>query len=283
MSPRRAHHLGPPCVAVLLAGAFAATAAGAGTAPLWEYGLGAGSVAFQDYPGSATTHAYPVPVVYLRYNGEFLKADRNGVRGLLLDQQLFELNFSGSGTVPARNDRLRAGMPDLKATFEFGPSLDLHLVKGGNGGAKLDLRLPVRAAYTFESSPRFLGLVYEPKLNLDLRDPFGSHGWNLGLWAGPMFYDRRYHDYFYSVAPVYATAQRPAYAAPGGAYSGSQLGMAISKRYPQFWFGAYAHADSLAGASFAASPLVRRSTDWSAGFGFAWIIGRSRTLVDVPD
>jgi outer membrane scaffolding protein for murein synthesis (MipA/OmpV family) len=262
---------------------LAAQPAAAKDAPLWEYGFGAGAVAFQDYAGSQTTHVYPVPVVFLRYNGEFLKADRNGVRGLLLNQDRFELNFSGGGTVPANDDRLRAGMPSLKATFEIGPSLDLHLYKSADGGTKLDLRLPVREAFTLESHPRSLGLVYEPKLNLDLRDPAGLAGWNLGLWTGPLFYSRSYHDYFYSVDPQYATAQRPAYAAPGGAYSGSQLGMSWSKRYPRFWFGCYAHVDALAGASFLDSPLVRRSYDWSAGFGFAWIVGRSNTIVQVPD
>jgi len=268
---------------LLAAGLLAASGAAAKEEPLWEYGFGAGAVAFQDYPGSQTTHAYPVPIAYLRYNGDFLKADRNGLRGRLLDQDRFELNLSGSGTVPAPNDRLRAGMPGLKTTVEIGPSLDLHLAKSADGRVRLDLRLPVRAAYTVESSPRSLGLVYEPKLNLDLAAPAGLTGWNLGLWAGPLFNDRRYHAYFYAVDPGYATAQRPAYEPHGGAYSGSQAGAAWSKRYPRFWFGSYLHVDSLAGASFEDSPLVRRRYDWSAGFGFAWIIGRSRTLVDVTD
>ena len=98
-----------------------------------------------------------------------------------------------------------------------------------------------------------------------------------------MFYDRNYHDYFYSVDPRYATPQRPAYRAAGGAYSGSQAGLAWSKRYSKFWVGSYLHFDSLAGASFVDSPLVRRRYDWSAGFGFAWIVGRSRSSVEVSD
>jgi len=107
-------------------------------------------------------------------------------------------------------------------------------------------------------------------------------GWNLGLLTGPLFADRRYEDYFYSVAPRFATADRPAYQARGG-YAGTELLAALSKRYPSRWFGAYARYDTLSGASFAASPLVKRSGSWSAGVGIAWIIRQSSRLVEAED
>ncbi|MHB9102535.1 MAG: MipA/OmpV family protein [Sulfuricella sp.] len=37
----------------------------------------------------------------------------------------------------------------------------------------------------------------------------GNAGWNLGLAAGPIFADQRYHQHFYGVDPAYATAARP--------------------------------------------------------------------------
>ena len=104
----------------------------------------------------------------------------------------------------------------------------------------------------------------------------------MDLTSGPMFADKRYHDYFYSVAPQYATAVRPSYAAPGG-YSGTQFGIALKKRFAKVWFGAYLHYETLRGAVFLDSPLVQRSYDWSAGFGFAWILGKSKQSVEVPD
>lgn len=270
--------LGLAAVAAL----FWAVACCAKEASLWEFGLGAGAIAFQDYRGSDTTHAYPLPVPYFVYNGKFLKADRDGVRGTLFNQDRLEINLSFNLTTPVRNDRERSGMPDLRSTVEIGPSFDFHLLRSDDRRIKLDLRMPLRAAATVEASPRIIGWTFSPRLNLDLRDPFGLPGWNLGLLAGPLFADRRYHDYFYSVAPQFATAARPQFTAQGG-YAGTQTLAALSKRYPKFWVGAYMRYDTLAGAAFVDSPLVQRKSYWTGGFGFAWMIQKSAQVVQIPD
>jgi outer membrane protein len=268
--------------AMLLAAVCCAVPARAKEVPLWEFGLGAGAIAFEDYRGSNTTHAYPLPVPYVVYNGKFLKADRDGVRGTLFNQNWLEINLSFNLTTPVRNDRERSGMPDLKSTVEVGPSFDFHLFRSDDRRVKFDLRMPLRYAATVESSPRIIGWTFSPRFNVDLRDPFGFVGWNLGLLAGPLFADHRYHDYFYSVAPQFATLSRPEFQARGG-YAGTQTLAALSKRYPKFWVGAYMRYDTLAGAAFVDSPLVQRKSYWTGGFGFAWMIRRSSQLVQVPD
>ncbi len=250
--------------------------------PLWEYGLGIGAVTFQDYPGSNTSRVYPVPIGYLLYNGKFLKADRNGVRGLLLNQEWVELNVSAEISAPVRNDVVRYGMPELRPTIQLGPSVDFHLTNSHANKVKLDLNLPVRAAFTIAGSPQDIGWVFEPQLRAQFSDAFGARGWGLGLSGGPMFADKRYHDYFYSVASQYATSVRPGYTAPGG-YSGTQFGIALKRRFAKMWFGAYLHYETLRGAVFLDSPLVQRNYDWSGGFGFAWILGKSKQSVEVPD
>jgi outer membrane protein len=250
--------------------------------PLLEYGLGVGAVAFEDYRGSNSSHVYPLPIPYLVYNGKFLKADRAGVRGTLLDQDRVELNLSFTATTPVRNDRERNGMPDLRSTVELGPSLELHLLRSADARIKFDLRMPLRAAFTVEASPRMIGWTFTPRFNLDVADPLGLPGWNVGLLVGPLFADRRYHDYFYTVAPQYATAARPAFQAVGG-YAGTQAISSLSKRFPHFWVGAYMRYDTLSGAAFVDSPLVQRKSYWSAGFGISWMIHRSSTMVEVPD
>ncbi len=270
---------------VALLGALAVAVCGAARAeprPLWEFGLGAGALIFNDYRGAATVHAYPVPLPYLRYRGKFLRSDQNGLRGMLFNQERFELNLSVNGTTPVRNDSVRHGMPDLRPTLEVGPALDVHLWKTSDTRAQLELRLPVRAAFTVEASPRMIGFFLAPHLNLDLAQHRGAEGWKLGLLAGPLFADHRYDDYFYSVAPPYASAGRPAFQAHGG-YAGTQLLAALTRRYPQYWVGVYLRHDTLAGASFADSPLVSRSSYWSGGFGVAWIIRRSAHLVESED
>lgn len=269
------------CAAAVTAACHAPLAA-AREEPLYEFGLGVGAIAFYDYRGSDTAHAYPLPLPYFLYNGKFLKANRDGIRGTLFGQDKFELNLSFDATTPVTNDRERSGMPDLKPTVELGPSFDVHLMRSADARVKLDLRMPVRAAMTVEASPKIIGWTFTPRLALDVSGPLGYEGWNLGILTGPLFADRRYHAYFYSVAPQFATDSRPTYEAQGG-YAGTQFITAVSKRFPKFWVGAYARYDSLAGAAFADSPLVQRSSYMSGGIGISWILSKSSQMVEVPD
>jgi hypothetical protein len=144
---------------------------------------------------------------------------------------------------------------------------------------KVELRLPVREAITLERSPRAIGLTFSPNLNLDISGLPGKG--NLGFLAGPLFADQRYHQYFYGVAPEFATAGRPAYEAPGG-YAGWRATTAFSRRYGNAWLGAFVRYDNLHGAQFAPSPLVRKETTVTAGFGISWIFATSsqRVLTD---
>jgi outer membrane scaffolding protein for murein synthesis (MipA/OmpV family) len=269
-------------LAALLAAACWAHWAQAKEEPLYEFGLGLGAIVFEDYRGSDTSHGYPVPFPYISYNGKFLKANRDGIRGTLFDQDRFELNLSFDATTPVRNDRERSGMPDLKSTVELGPSFDLHLMRSDDARVKLDLRMPVRAALTVEASPKIIGWTFTPRLALDIKDPLGQQGWNLGLLTGPLFADRRYHEYFYTVAPQFATAARPTYQADGG-YAGTQFISALSKRFPKFWVGAYVRYDTLSGATFEQSPLVQRKSYLAGGIGISWIITKSSQMVEIPD
>lgn len=250
--------------------------------PLWEYGFGAGMDAFQAYPGSSTTHVYPFPVARIVYNGSFFKADQNGARGLLVNASWVELNISGDGTPPANNVSVRYGMPELRATVAVGPAVKFHLIRDWNSGIRLDLYLPLRKAVTLSEAPKNVGWETEPQLDLRLRNAFQVHGFNVDLTAGPMFGDRRYHDYFYSVAPEYVSVVRPAYSAPAG-YSGTQFEVALIQRFPRLRVSATLHYDALYGACFLDSPLVERRFDWSASVSVAWMIGRSSQVVEVPN
>lgn len=127
-----------------------------------------------------------------------------------------------------------------------------------------------------------IGWVFSPRINLDITDVAGLAGWNMGLLAGPMVGSERNHDYFYAVAPQYATADRPAFDAKGG-YAGSQLMMTASKRYPKYWLGAFVRWDSLKDPVFADSPLVKSEDYFAAGVGIAWILGESPIRVEAVE
>jgi outer membrane scaffolding protein for murein synthesis (MipA/OmpV family) len=249
--------------------------------PLWEFGLGIGALVFNDYRGASGVHGYPLPVPYFIYRGDILRADRDGVRGRFLNQRFVEFDLSANATAPvfSHASAPRSGMPNLASTLEFGPSLQWHLWRDDDARVRLDLRTPVRNAVTLASPPRSIGWLFEPNLSLDARGSGRAAGWNLGVLGGPLYAQRRYHDYFYGVAPQYATANRPEYQAPGG-YSGSQLLLAVSKRYPNYWVGAYLRHDWLQGTVFIDSPLVQQRSYWSGGVAIVWMISASARMVD---
>ena len=252
--------------------------------PLWELGAGVAAFSFPYYRGSDQTNNFVLPVPYFTYHGDFFKADRHGIRGSFFDSDRIDLSVSLALSPPGSSDHIRArsGMPNLDATFEIGPQMNITLWRSENRARFLKLLLPLRAAFTVESSPQDIGWVFHPRLNMDITDLPGMPGWNLGLLAGVVFGNQRQNAYYYSVAPQYATATRPAYQADGG-YAGTQYLVAISKRFPKFWLGAFARYDNLSGATFEDSPLVRQKDYFAAGLSVNWILGESSTRVRVDD
>ncbi len=254
-------------------------------APLWEFGIGPAFLRLPYYRGSDQYRNLVLPSIYLVYRGDFLRADeREGVRGILFESASIKLNVSVAASlpVPSSHSDTRAGMPDLKPEVEFGPALDWTLWRGQNRGTRLMASFPVRAAISIQWPPRSLGWITNPHLNLDLTDPVLAPGWNLGLQAGPLFATRHLNDIYYSVDPQYANSRRPAYAASGG-YSGAQFTTALSKRFHAFWVGAFGRYDSIQGAVFENSPLVRSNHSIYGGLGVAVMIDESSIRVPRRD
>ena len=51
---------------------------------------------------------------------------------------------------------------------------------------------------------------------------------------------------------------------------------------PPGWIGGFAQWDTLGGAVFADSPLVKTRQYFAGGVAVAWIVGESTTKVEVP-
>lgn len=267
----------------LMSSGAAVTGARAEQLPLWEAGAGVAVISFPHYRGSDERQSWVLPFPYVVYRGEFLQADERRVRGLFFKTDRVELDISVNGTPPVDSgeNEARRGMPDLDATLEIGPSVNFLLLRTDDRKTRFELRLPARAALASDfSHVEFVGWLFQPNLNIDMRDPLGFERWNLGMLAGPMFSDRRYNQYFYGVDPAFATTGRPAYNAAGG-YAGTQFIAALSKRYRDFWVGGFARWDTVNEAIFADSPLVKTKHNFAAGFAVAWIIGESATRVEV--
>lgn len=250
--------------------------------PLWELGVGVGGLSVPAYRGSDQRRSYLLPVPYAVYRGQWLRADRDGARAMLVNRPGIEVDVSVGATVPVRSkdNEARRGMADLPGTLEIGPNTNVRLWHDDARRMKLELRLPVRAAFTLERSPQGVGATFSPNINLDVESFAG--GWNLGLHTGPLYGDRRHHAFLYSVEPADATPDRPAYRASGG-YEGWRAVASTSRRFESTWFGAFVRYDSLQGAVFEDSPLVRRKNGLSVGFGLSWVLGTSAERVWVRD
>lgn len=269
---------------LLIAGllSFFCSQAAAEGKPLWEAGAGIGVVNFPDYRGSDERSTFVLPIPYFVYRGEFLKVDRDSVRGRLFESERLKLDVSLNGSVPVDSDdnEAREGMDDLDPTLEVGPVLKYHAWRSEDETMQLDLRFPLRAVISTE--PEHIGWIAQPQLNLDILNPFGYKGWKLGLLTGPVFGDEEYHDYFYGVDPQFARPGRPAYEADGG-YAGAQVIAALSKRFPKMWVGGFLKWDTLDGAEFEDSPLVKDKSNFTAGFAITWVLKVSEELVDVSE
>jgi len=264
--------------AAVVAACAAVTLPAAADQPLWEAGIGVGVLRLPHYRGSDQSHTWVLPVPYFIYRGEFLRADRDGARAVLVDAERLDVDISVAATAPTRSEdnRARAGMPDLSPTVEIGPNVNYTLARGTQW--KLQARAPVRAAFTLESGPDMIGWLATPNLNLDVR----AQGWHIGLLTGPIFGTRRINGYFFDVAPEFATASRPAYRAPGG-YAGWRLVSGVSRRLGDFWMGAFITGDTVGSARFEDSPLVRKRGTLAFGFAISWVFGQSGQRVSRED
>lgn len=232
-----------------------------------------------DYRGSEGQNLYLFPIPYLVYRGDVFKVDREGLSGLLFERGRIHLDMSLSASPPVNSSSIsvRDGMPDLDPTVEWGPQLTITFSESTRH--RFTAHLPWRTVVAVNHSGLDeVGWITNPILNYDFKDLGPSGGWNLGISGGPIWANRNFHHYYYGVDPIYATANRPAYAAQGG-YSGSHLTLALSKRYEKMWVGAFARLNDLHGTVFDDSPLLMNRTSYLVGIGASWILAESEERV----
>lgn len=242
--------------------------------PLWEFGLGAAALTAPAYPGAddRTTRVLPVP--FLLYRGEVLRADQSGIGARLFRSDRLEFDVGLSGALPSDSDDvdIRAGMPDLGALFEFGPRLKIR-VADIDARSRLRAELPLRAVIEARGGLRRQGWTFEPKLAYETRGERGL--WSVEGNVSVVFGDARINRYFYEVAPQYATAARPAYGADAGLMLGRVGLFATRQLNPDLRLFGFVRYESYAGSANRDSPLHVKNSGTSAGIGFAWTLARS--------
>lgn len=248
------------------------------SAPAWEVGLGLGVLSVPFYRGADTGRTYVIPVPYFVYRGKYLQMDEEGLRGKLFTNDRLKLDVSVAGGVPVPEDDegTRAGMSRLDPTVEIGPQLEYRLWRAQDHRAAASLHFPIRSAFSVgwdEFSQQ--GWVFSPYVKYETRFSVSGTPWAVSLGAGPLFADRGYHDYFYEVRADQATSARREYH-PDGGYSGSRMTLTVHKKVGRWWLGAFARADSLHGAVFEDSPLVRENLYYAVGAAAVTILATSR-------
>ena len=273
MQPRRRGPL-PKC-ALLAALAFTPPVfAQTPEAPaLWEVGaLGVG-LRQQAYPGSSQEIGRSFVLPYFVYRGQYWRADEGniGLRAVKTDRLELDIGFAGAFGSNSNEVDARNGMPDLGTLFEFGPKLKWYL---GDVTKKDGWRaeLALRGVFDISDKLRDKGVSLEPELVYTARL---HDGWRYGASMGLVFGDQRLTDTFYGVAPVYATAIRPAYSAQSGLIM-TRLSLNVSRAItPEISIFSFARWATLEGAGNGGSPLVRQNNATALGVGLSYTLAKS--------
>lgn len=242
--------------------------------PLWEIGLGGAAISTPAYPGSDEREERLLVFPNVVYRGKVLRADRSGIAARVFRSDRVELDVGFAGALPSDSDDVdeRAGMPDLGPLVEFGPRLKIKLADLG-GNRSLRAELPLRAVIEARSGLHHRGYTFEPRLAYELAGERGR--WSLEGNASVVVGDRKINRHFYEVAPAYARAGRPAYAADAGLLL-TRLGLFGTRRINEDLrlFG-YLRYETYRGAANRDSPLHVKDNGVSGGVGLAWTFKRS--------
>lgn len=264
---------------ILLNSAVQAEDLKTGQLPRWELGGGLAFFHLPDYPGADQDRSYALPFPYVIYRGERLKADREGLRGMVFEHPLWDLDISAGGSLPVNSadNSAREGMDDLDFSFELGPSLRLKL--HDSAMEKIQLRFNLRALLAVDDFPamNYEGWMFNPELRWGRRL---SDAFSMRASVQMRYGSADYHDYFYGVGPRYATAIRPVYRGSSG-YNSSGAGLNLRWHAKSNWrvMLGLSYLD-LHGASFEDSPLFRKNSGVYFGFSVSRILWRSSVKVD---
>jgi outer membrane protein len=251
--------------------------------PVWQVGLGGGAINIPDYRGSDETGTYPYPFIMPILRSERLKADEDGIRGLIFDAENATLDISLDGSVPvdSKDNAARTGMPDLDPVVQIGPMLRVKLWENDEDVYQaLSLNLPVRAAFSIGSGLESVGFTSYPHLTYRRVVPINERPWRLGVSAGLLWSTEEFNNYYYQVTPGQATDVRPAYDADPG-FGGSRLIATFSRAGREAFVSFYAAYDRIDGAVFEDSPLVRQHDGLTLGFVATWFLFNSDRNVEV--
>ena len=232
----------------------------------FKYGIGLSIISTPSYIGSNKQNTTVVPFPYIELRSKYINIDRDKIYNEFYNTDKTKIEFSIRGMLPSESeDTLREGMEDLDAIIEIGPKLTYTLFS--KNAMKIDLEIPVRAAFSVDSSfdyQGFLGSFDLSYKNIIFND------YNLSFTSGIGYSDKKINNYYYEVSSQYSNSSRSEYHSKSG-YSGFHNALALTKTDEHFWYGGFIKHYYLDNAVFENSSLVETKNSLFYGLAFSYI------------
>jgi len=232
-----------------------------------DMGVGIASLYYPSYLGSKSTQTLTLPIPYIRYKGEYLDIDEDGLSGKLfgMDDLRFEMSFSGSLPANSEDSKVREDMPDLDLTSEMGFQIIYNIYE--HGVAQLQFEFPIRTVFSTDFTHiTYRGVTSTPQLKYSLN----YKRVKFTIRSGFIISNRYYNNYFYEVKEKYVTSDRVAYESSSG-FGGFKNEIGVSYKKNQWWGGAFISHYNINNAVFKDSPLVESNDGIYMGIATAYI------------
>ena len=237
-----------------------------------ELGVGILSFKVPHYRGSDQRKDYFFPLPFFIYSSKNIEAEPSFVRGTFFRKGRFALKLSilAGLSVESKTNRARQGMPNLGFTLESGPMVLIKLWTSQDKKHYISFESPFRYVVEIDRSPKGVGLFVIPYLNWVNLPKKETWNWGMELSYAILFADENYHDHFYSVGSDYVRPGRPQYTAKGG-FNGTSWVLILNRRFTNLYLVPFLRYDSIKGAAFEDSPLVRQKDFFVLGMGTFWL------------
>ncbi len=249
--------------------------------PKYELGAGFISLSTSNYPGAKKSTTRFIPFPWFIYRGEFLRADEEGTRAKLIDNENLELGMSGGFNFPidSSENEAREGMPNSDAIFGIGPGL-IYRFKNNSKTYNFTLGLGLRVNYAvgYLDQIKEQGWIIEPNIRYWYKPSVDSN-WTIFSSLSYSAADKKYNKTFYQVDSEYETSKRRAYDAKAGTVDiAATLGLAYDfSKKAGFFMGV--NYSNLSTAANKRSSLVEEEHNINIIFGCSWLLYESDELV----
>lgn len=246
--------------------------ASAAPLPKYEFGVGFGTVHFEQYPSSDQSSNITLPFPTFQYRGSILRADdKEGAKIYLARGENWIVDLSGTGfpALESNKNEARSGMPDLPWMGALGPQADYHI------GPDFHFKVGVYQTLTTNfQSLQARGAIIDVKLNY-------TYSWTdtceTSLSTVLRSATKEYHELYFGVPGEFATTSRPKYEPQAGFVSANFSIFQSLQKGPVGYYLGLGVTDYTSSIN-RASPLQKNDRNVNFLIGVTYDLYRSETL-----